>query len=808
MGYKKVYYDDIWAVDSEASSLCNKWNEQIAELYQKINSLSETDSIKGAGAESIKNYLYETHSVLIAALTKLCQTYMAQLISYYYGYTSQVDTGDGSKYGVRYTTIVCDEISDGGKIPPSLKRLIERTDEVRIMANNAAQSVISLVTLPSPKTSELINSLSNAINKSVGLNSKVENYEGVHAKDFSDIDTLISELTSIVNNQLSENRTPSTSYRSGAIGTMCNYSDLVNSINKCDEILTDFQNSPSYKDAVALAFNRDAIIHEEEKESREWIQWVAIGAAVIGSVVLIVVTAGGATPLVCAGVGAAVGVTTAVANSFAENYIENGSLVEGMDWSDFTKDCLIGAVTGAITGYAGATSFVNSATKPIEKVLLNTSVSLAKSGAESLIETTWDVGEALIAGKSGEEILSVLEEDVGDMMKNLVKDGFSGAVRGFAESNKIGSALQQPIDKAIKGTALTLVDTGGNALIDMTFDVGDALVKGESLENIMSVLDADVSDMMGTMLAKGAGAFAEGLVGGKFDVSSDKKGVLRKIGEETLENLSGTLAEGTVTTGWKVGECFISGESSEKCISVLSENASDFLKDFAQQEAKTVISTISKDVVDKKWISKIDNKSAETVFKTANETFADTLSKATDSIIDQEIDHIFAGDEDHSIDFGKVWNEGLDGGKTIAKDFGKNLGSNLKDNILEKERKVEINGTERTTNGMNQKIINDLSAKDYDHDGQVEIVTFGEGEVEGVLKEDYDAAMELAGKGAYKDKTVQDILGLAHDVDVSPDKVDVHKVKIDEVQKAKLKARTNAKTYSVSYEEATNTNNN
>lgn len=818
MRYSKVYYDDIWAVESKTSSLCCDWVKQLSSLYKDIESLSQSQAIKGAGAESIKNYLSEVHPVIVSFLNTICQTYMARVLLYYNGYTTQVDSGD------RYTTIVRHEICDWGKIPDELRKLERRVTDASNNANRVARDIANLVSLPRPNQDALLDSLSSSRKKAMSLDEKVLNYEQAHANDFSEIDSIIDELNKLINSQLSNKRNPLASYKSGSIAKMCDLQKLVVNGSECSVIVTDFENSEDYEEVVANAFNRDVIIHEEEKESREWVRWVAIGVSVVASVALVVVTAGAASPLVCAGVGAAGGILSAAADNFADNYVETGSLTEDMDWADLAKDCVIGGVTGAISGYASSAKVVKSVVTPAEKLLFNTKVSAIQSGLKAGIDTVWDVGEAVFSGKTNKEILSVLGQEVFDNGEEFLKDTFAGFAKGLGEASQVGSALKQPIQKAIESTVLGVVESAGNTIIDTAFDVGEVVLKGGTLDDVTTVLDGGSSELVKNILVDGGEKFVESYINGKFDINPDDKKIAKKLLEKTTANLTGTVTAGVLETGWdllELAECKIDGDSSKNCISILKENANEYIKDFANKESKLAIDTLSDDIIEKKLTKKIsdyrtkttgkvDNDTfwsvTETTAKTVNDTFSDVAETVVDSVINQKVDHVFAGDKDKTIDFGKIWDEDLDGGKKIAGDLEGNLNKNVKEQIESKKMRIEINGKEYKIS-TTRKTINDLSKKDYDHDGKVEIVTFGEGEVEGVLKEDYEAALALEGKGDYKDKTVQDILGLAHDVDVSPENVTVNSVKIEDVQKAQLKTRTKAKTYAISYEDAKNNSN-
>ncbi len=688
MAYKKVYYDEIWNVTSNGAKLSDGWSSKLSEISKKQKSFTDATYLKGKAADSSKTYFKEVHSNLISALNAICQTYMVQASDYYYGYKDKVDSGDGSDFGLRYTTIVYSEVNGNGKVPQNIKKIKNHANTVANDALRVKREIADLVGISSPKLDNLINQLNRVAKKATEVSDRVENYERSRNSDFTNIDNLIRHAQNIINHQLSANRYQVTSYVKGSIGSVTDFQDMSDNLDACRKTVDDFVNSDHYKEAMALSFNRDEMIKEEEKADREWAKWIAVGVAVVGSIVVIVVTAGTATPLVCAGVGAAVGLTTAATNAFVDNYIENGSLTEGMDWSDFGKECVIGAVTGAISGYIGGSSTGSVIKQPIEKALYNVAGSIVENGAEGLINTTWDLGEAIIEGKPGSEILSILEEDTKEMVKDIFIDG--------------------------------------------------------------------------------ATEFATGYVGGNFDVDSSKKGYFKKLGEEIVGNATDAVVSNLTESVWDVGEALVDVKSIDELKSVLSEEAEDFaksaLKDFTSDSVSSIFTVGAEEIGDK---IDTDNAITDVLGKTAVDTLGNTGGTFTGALTSQIID-IKLGDRD-SIDIKEIWDKELDDGRVILTSAGNSLGKHGADEYFKDE-----------------KFYNSLLKKDRDGDGNVDVVVFDKYMV---LKEDYDAAVECAGKGAYKDKTVQDILGLPKNTAISERKIKQETISINQLQKSDYKAR-------------------
>ncbi|MGN0533082.1 MAG: T7SS effector LXG polymorphic toxin [Eubacterium sp.] len=684
MAYKKIYYDDIWEITSKSSQLCDAWSGNLSDLNNKLLAFQGANKLKGQAADNMKNYMNQVHGMLIPILGSIVQTYAAKARSYYSGYINSVDSGDGSNYGVRYTTIVYGEVNNSnGSIKRELDAIKSMVDQVTRDANSVKYSVSNLVNISAyPKNSNLNTQLNSAINKAKNVHDKTIAFESGRANDFAEIDRLIAQARSIINSQLGKSRIPIISYKNGDIASMCDINSILVDLEATSNIVKAFQESDEYEEAVNLSLNRDAMIQEEEEASREWIQWVAVGVAVVGAVALTVVTAGGASPLVCAAVGAGVGLATAATSSFADNYIKNGDLFEGMDWSEFGKDALIGTVVGGISGYLGAVSQGSAIKQPIDKAMMSFSNSALKEGAEGVLNIGWDFGDAIISGKPGDEIISILQSDTNDMLRDIVVDG--------------------------------------------------------------------------------ATSFVGGYISGKFDVDTSDKGYFQKLGEKTVENAATSVTEGGLNTIWDIGECVLDPNSSKNIESIFKDRAKETVSGFIGATTGSAISegfTGTKD---------IKNPIGKVTAQTIKDTTADTVENISKGVTSRTMEYIYGEEKDASKIVGDIWDKDLDDGRNIAKSASKSAGKNISNEVYK-----------------DKKIYNDLNKIDRDHDGKVDVVQFGD---YAVTKEDYDAAVSVAGKGAYRDKTVQDILGLPKDTDLSSGKQ--RSVQIDMTEKYSSSRKT------------------
>lgn len=681
MSYTKIYYDDIWEATSKSSAKCNEWLPELQALSESFANFVESESFKGEAATNMKNYLEQVHGILVAIIGTVIQSYSTLAVNYYGGYTRVVDTGDSDKYGLRYTTIVSSEVSETGSIQRKLNNIISMAEQVAADANSVKNSIADLVTIySSPKTNNLYEQINAAKNKAQTVHNNAINFEASRANDFNEIDRLIEQALRIITAQTGTTRTPIIAYQSGSIGDMCDINQILVDLEATSDKVTEITEDGYFEEDAALVLNRDALIQEEEEASRQWVQWVAVGIAVVGSVVLIAVTAGGATPLVCAAVGAGVGAVTAASSQFADNYVDTGSFVEGMDWSEFGEDVFVGAVGGFVGGYLGAVSQGSAIKQPIEKAVFAMGNTVAEKSAEAVTSTIWELGEtgvevgmAIYDQKPGNEIMSVLDA-------------------GLEETRK------------------------------------------------------DLSDGLKETVVEGTKSFVGGGISGKFDVDTSDKSVLRKIGEKTLENVGKEAAGGTVGTLWDMGEAVVDNDSSTTVESALKKGVKDTVSNMAGGATEAIVSEGLSDKVDN-----IKSTTGKVIAETATDTLADTTKNVTKGVTGRTMDYFYGdGSANEILDLENIWEEDLEGGRKIVESAGTSAGEHIVDEVFE-----------------DKKHYNEMKKIDKDGDGKIEVVRFGE---HTVTKQDYDAAVENAGKGAYKDQTAQEILGLNRDTDLESGK--------------------------------------
>lgn len=698
MGYNKVYYDDILAADTAIESLYNNWNDDLEGLRDKLERISKCDQMKGAAAESIKTYLQEVPLAVTNMLDMICFDLRHFHALYYYGYSTQVDEGDGTKYGSRYTTILASEIQKPqGTVHQRLNSLANMLSEDSATVAGIENSARKYLTLPKIPFSNMFAALQSAKNIASNFDRAVNDYEASHLHDLDNVKELMAQVSSIINHQLNENRTASVAYQSGGVNSMCDFFKTHQAIYGCISQCADGIESGDLEKALNFSAQQQALVEEErlekEKENRKWAKYAAVGLCAIGSIALIVVTAGAATPLVAAGVGAVVGAGSVAVTKLADEYYEHGNL-DQMNWDEFAKDCLVGGVTGFIAGGVGATSFSRGIKGAADVAKLAFATGASKAGAEGIINTTYDVANAIKDGKSFNEVLDTAEDSVKDMLLGTVKDGVTGFAGAYVSESfdvrfNTGNKERGFWFNFGEGVIKSTTEAATALAVDSTAILGECLVSPDSSKTLWETFQGKANDQ--EILKNFGKSFAEGLVDSAVEAGGKKisgklpsKGVGKKAGRFGIAVGQGVLSE----AGKGISDYLI----DQGKIPLTKEELSDFLKNY-MDEGRGIISS------------------------GANAY-----------------------------------------GKALAKDF---------------------------------KMSGRLKQSDENKDGKIDVVTFDNIPKVAVLKEDYEAAVSLAGtSGAYKNKTVEQILGLDKKIDQT--KIRERKYSIGSVKKGKVPLETKA----------------
>ena len=530
MGYV-VDYKRMQFLYQQFAKTTNRWKTDLANLQTNVTVLIATDAYEGDLASSMKNYLKEVHLDTEGLLLNIISDYFAKLTLYWNGYLESIDSGTNAYMSEEVLRTAASLLQN------AVLELLDISDEI----SNALSPIQDLFPSSAPSTEKLEKAMEAAEQIAKDLNESIVGYEEAHkTNDFTDMDDLISQVKTLIARQLgSEKRLSIDSYKPGLVAEVIDYAV----INTAIQNMQDYQTNN--EEAFKKALERIEEYTQQVQEEREWVQWVAVGVAIVGSVAMAVafVSAG---PLVCVAVGATKGLVNAAVGHFADNYVENGYLTSGMDWFEFGKDCAIGTVSGAIEGYAGAVAHGTSVVQPLQRTGNKVVEGLIKNTAEAAIDTAFDVGEAIVKDRPGEEIKSILADDFEEFVRKAASEAVSDAASTYVSSVHSADASDKTWYKKIgENMAETTVEQGFYTATDSTIIIGEGLLGIKDEDEVHSAL-LDNGKNLVTGLAKGyVRDFAGGLTDNAIDDIDNAvgKGIAKGI-EEGASSAAGDFASG------------------------------------------------------------------------------------------------------------------------------------------------------------------------------------------------------------------------------------------------------------------------
>lgn len=679
----KIYYDEISDITSNGAKKCGSWITGIDAVQKKVNRIIESSVISGRGSDSIKQYLAHYTSTLSVVLKLICRSYYDQAVSYYQGYISSVDSGDGSKFGCRYTTIASREVAYFGTAEKGLNDLNNKAQAIASDAERVKNRISDIVCIyDKPQIDNFQSQLNHLLRQLRTINSRVTGYENLRRNDFAEIDKLINNAEQLLRSQLGLSRKKITAYTPSDFLNMCDCEDLVNNINGVNTLINKIESNPDFENAVYLAENRDELIKAEEQKSREGVKWLAVGVAVIGAVVVTVVTAGTGSILVGALVGGAVGGITSFTSAYADAYYEDGD-VSGEDWSKIGKSTVRGIAEGVVDGVISVGAVGSVVKTPFKKGMESVGKLALKEAAGTVTDTIWDVGEAAIGGKlDGDKIFSIVGSNTTQMTKKIVVEG--GA------------------------------------------------------EFLSTFVSADISIN-----------------------STGTEKYMEKVGNSVVGNLTKSASETVLETGWNLTESFISDPNFgyDTVLSEIANNGKKFLSSAGGDIVNGFVSAGGERFGDF-LTDDVSDEAKKKVIETANKSIFDAGESVAENITEEAVTSAVDPNHEFKLD-GDFW-------RKTTKDAVTSLGNDIAEGAMENKK------------------FNTYIKKRADENGIVEVVYIDKDTK--VLKEDYDAAIELAGKGSYKNKTAAEILGLKKDRDIS--NISVKKIQYARIQKSDAKSDT------------------
>lgn len=374
---------------------CAKWGEKLATVSTNVEWLINCNEIQGVGAQSLKLYFQEVHSVIIGQLCNLVEVHKGNYAVYRSKYTTQVDTDIMALIKKKELDRVSKSVSDTKTKFSNINSEVSRN----------LNSISDIYTPKKSHSLENINQSHDAIIKSIkDLDSKIVGIETNSInKDFINTDKIIAETKKLIEECKLKDRTYRTSYVSGSFLNLASWDGFANAAIDTQHELNDKEKD--YK----IAIEQDEKIINETIEYRQKkanaIKFVVGTACVVASVVVVVATAGAASPMVMGLVGAGTAVANSLTDDLTESYVEDGDFSQ-VDVKNVGKNAVIKGTQAFVTGYVGGS---------IGKGIKN--LKYIKSGMDSA-----NIGVRLLTSTGTEAVTGSIDGIMTRATENIIND--------------------------------------------------------------------------------------------------------------------------------------------------------------------------------------------------------------------------------------------------------------------------------------------------------------------------------------------------------------------------------------------------
>ncbi len=508
MGYKV----DFDALDTLYYSINNKaveWSEALGGVHESVNNLAASDCITGAGAENIKSYLSEVHSMVIGLLGRIISAHADNCLLYKRAYQDNIDTSV-------HAVILEDELTD---IIGDLHVYQNQTYSADCQIRSALTSISDIFYNQSYRGySTVDDDFETTKNKVKTLDKDIHSLENSHLNsDFTNTEALLEKLTAYLNTQLSKPK----SYKTEFSLEQAQKDPTLQEIALAYKALSE--ESDAKRTALKTAGeNEQARVeilqkeYEERQQTATIINWVVTGLCIVGSIAITVATCGAASPLAVAltvgAVSAGSGVIMAGTQSITSQWVETGDLSK-TDWLDVGKCSLIAGVTGFVTGFvsAGVGGVVTSklASAAVTAPLINSSSTVTRVATHVVIGSASEVASGTVSRFAG-GIIST--GDVDESLKqafdpkNILFDaalgGAMSGVQGLKKPQQSYADLMSPEDAAKYRQFLEHGSTSGFTSPELkAFDKVDEalLMKRIDYDEVLAARKSAITNSDGTI---------------------------------------------------------------------------------------------------------------------------------------------------------------------------------------------------------------------------------------------------------------------------------------------------------------------
>ena len=439
MAYR-IDFDGLDGLYNQLRAQTSEWHQGLESLSNAVQTLADSNNMYGSGADSIRAYLENIHQSIISAISELIVLHSANCLLYKQDYQQNVDKAI-------HAVILSNELSDLHDDFEAQKRLAISIDE---QLHYSLRNIQDIFYVQCGDIYDIDAAHTALLQHLTDLDGKIRATENSHCEsDFKETEAMIQSLRTLISEYQNHSRTYMSEFSPAQLSSSATFLALYQAHLGVSTQITG--RTEAIHAALENENARVAILQQEEYEERQrkatTQKWIVTGACIIGSIALIAVTGGAATPLVVGAISATSGAIIAGTTNLADQYVEHGNVLENSetyDFADFGKDVVVGGIAGFVTGYVGAgvSQAVTSGLSGTAtgSALLNSSNAAVRIGTGATIGATSQVTSGVASRgaatliTSGGDVDAAINEAFN--LKSIVFDATMGGVIGGVHASK------------------------------------------------------------------------------------------------------------------------------------------------------------------------------------------------------------------------------------------------------------------------------------------------------------------------------------------------------------------------------------
>ncbi len=425
MGYH-VKIQELMDVQNQALAKIGEWSSQLDGISHALQTIADSTAIQGKTAESIKSYLAEVHVPLVLSLQQMLNEYQMRLSLYADGYY-QVD-------GSYQAEIPEDTLEEQQQLLQTDRDGFQTLNDA---IHSTLDSINDIVSIRRPSGTTVRQAYLDLKNQAKELDETVGEYEETHQSDTETVADIMDSVREIVSAGSGDPEISVLTYQSGSIGGLPAFQQLATSLSASSDFVAG--NLDQYEAAIEHFGDRMEDKAADDRKEDAFLQILGGAASVLAGAVLIVATAGMATPIV---VGAFAVGGTSMLYGLSNTYegIDNARLGFAGDGytvaSNPIRDDFFSGNPDLYYAIGNTSTMISAVAVPVG----GAAGAAVQAGTSPIRAMSVEGGKLILSGAAGQGTSELISHNGGSRIEATLA-GLGVGIAGYGGLTKVDSAV-------------------------------------------------------------------------------------------------------------------------------------------------------------------------------------------------------------------------------------------------------------------------------------------------------------------------------------------------------------------------------